>query len=77
MKENCPVLLPRLAARLKASGDYHACFLAALEAAADEAGIDPFCIRTERQLLSEASAFFSPAEGRLPAAFGRLFSAVS
>lgn len=58
--ENCSLreinekLLPRLARRLKArEGDYHALLVRYLEKSAEEAGISPFEIRTEAELLQE------------------------
>lgn len=47
-------LLPRLAKKLRVKeGDYHGLLLSLLEKAAEEAGLSPFQIRTEEELLRE------------------------
>lgn len=47
-------LLPRLARKLKAKeGDYHTMLMHYLEKSAEEAGVSPFKIRTEAELLRE------------------------
>ena len=44
-------VLPRVRKALDCRGDYYALFLCALEQAAEEAELDPFCIRTEDEML--------------------------
>ena len=45
-------LLPRLESKVKISGDYHDAMLGFLEAAAEEAGIEPFRVYTEEELIA-------------------------
>ena len=45
-------VLPRVRKALDCRGDYYALFLCALEQAAEEAELDPFCIRTEDEMLA-------------------------
>ena len=60
-------LLPALASRVKASkGDYYDIFIGALEHAANSAGIDPFVICTERELLTKVLKVYDPASGNIP-----------
>ncbi|MBR4928133.1 MAG: patatin-like phospholipase family protein [Oscillospiraceae bacterium] len=60
-------LLPALASRVKASkGDYYDVFIGALEHAAASAGIDPFVIFTERELLAKVLKVYDPASGNIP-----------
>ena len=62
-------VLPRLASRTKSGdADYYQLLLALMETAADEAGVDPFKIRTESELLDELFLHYPPADGRLPKA---------
>ena len=46
------VLLPRLESKVKIKGDYYDAMLGFLEAAAEEAGIEPFRIYTEEELIA-------------------------
>ena len=48
-------LLPKLESRAGGKGDYHAALLGFLETAADEAGVDPFRIYTEDELVAEVT----------------------
>ncbi len=58
LREMNESLLPRLARRLRVrGGDYHKLLLAYLEAEAEAAGISPFQIRTEEDLLLQIAAY--------------------
>lgn len=51
-------LLPRVRKNLECRGDYYDLLICALEAAAEEAGIEPFVVRTEPELLAELRGKF-------------------
>ncbi len=59
-------LLPRLRRKLDGEGDYHDLLIRALEQAAEEAGLDPFRIRTEDELIKELQGIYGFAAGRYP-----------
>lgn len=53
LRYHCERRLPRIARRLDVSeGDYYELLVACLERAAQERGIDPMAVYTDRQLLS-------------------------
>ncbi len=52
LRELCEKELPRLAKGLAAEGDYYDLFIALLEVAASESGIEPFCFYGDRELLA-------------------------
>ena len=59
--------LPRLRKSLDCKGgDYYALALAALERAAEEAGIEPFAVYTEAELLKLLEKDYGPEAGRFP-----------
>ncbi|MBR5429450.1 MAG: patatin-like phospholipase family protein [Firmicutes bacterium] len=59
-------LLPRMENRVKAAGDYHGALVSLLEAAAAEAGVEPFRIYTEEELIRELAGRFDHDEKRYP-----------
>ena len=70
-------ILPALASRVKASkGDYYDIFLGALEHAAKTAGIDPFTICPEQELLSKVLKVYDPASGNIPRSFIRTLPSI-
>ena len=70
-------ILPALASRVKASkGDYYDIFLGALEHAAKTAGIDPFTICSEQELLSKVLKVYDPASGNIPRSFIRTLPSI-
>jgi len=59
--------IPALAGRVRASKeDYYGIFAAALESAAEAAGIDRFHIFTEQELLAKVLRIYDPASGNIP-----------
>ena len=50
--------------------------LAALEAAADSAGIDPFTVCSEQELLSKVLKVYDPAAGNIPRSFIRTLPSI-
>lgn len=60
-------LLPRLENQAKALGDYHQVLLRFLDVAAAEAGLEPFRIYTEEQLIAELSRVYSHEGQNYPA----------
>ena len=71
--------IPALASRVRAAkpDDYYTVFLCALEAAAEEAGIDPFRIVTDQDLLTQVLKVYDPASGNVPKAFTRTLPSFS
>lgn len=65
LREINETLLPRLTG--KGSGDYYDALLALLEAAADEAGIDPFRIYTEDELIAALGRHYDHSSKVYPA----------
>lgn len=59
-------LLPRLRRKLNSGADYYDLLICALEQAAEEAGLDPFQIRTEETLIEELRETFGFQIGRYP-----------
>lgn len=70
--------LPALASRLRVpkTDGYYELFLAALEAAADSAGIDPFTVLSEQELLSKVLKVYDPAAGNVPRSFVRTLPSI-
>ena len=70
--------IPALAARVKAvrDDDYYNVFVYMLETGAEEAGIDPFKIVTEQDLLKQVLKVYDPASGDIPKAFTRTLPSV-
>lgn len=65
-------ILPSMASRLKVpKGTYYDIFIAALENAAESAGIEKFAYYTEQELLSKVLKVYDPAAGIIPKSFGR------
>ena len=66
-------ILPRLARELEVKGDYHEVLLAFVEQAAAALEVDPFAIRTERQLWDEVlAAYRKHNKKKLPKGLSRL-----
>ena len=60
-------ILPKIAFRANALGkDYYDVLIAAVEIAASEAGIDPYRIYTEDELIPEVLSHYPASEGSLP-----------
>ena len=68
LRELCEKELPRLARGLNVTGDYYELFLALLEIAAEESGIDPFRFYGDRELLAAVSEAQSREKEAAPAA---------
>ena len=65
-------IIPALASRLRVSkGSYYDILIAALEHAAEDAGIERFSYYTEQDLLSKVLKVYDPASGSIPRLFGR------
>lgn len=60
------VLIPRVERRLDAIGDYYDVLVTMLEAAAEEAGLDPFQIFTEESLIAALAKRYSHKFKRYP-----------
>ena len=56
LRDLCEKELPRMAKALEIEGDYYDLFIALLEVAAEERGIDPFRFYGDRELLAEVRA---------------------
>ena len=65
--------LPALASRVRAAktDDYYTVLICSLETAAEAAGIDPFRIVTDQDLLKQILKVYDPASGNIPKAFTR------
>lgn len=65
--------IPALASKVKASrtDDYYTVFICSLETSAEAAGIDPFSIVTDQDLLRQVLKIYDPASGNIPKAFTR------
>ena len=67
LREFCEKELPRLAKGLGVTGDYYELFLALLEVAAEEKGLDKLRFYGDREFLAAVSAPGGAAEGSRPA----------
>ena len=65
--------IPALASRVRAakSDDYYTVLICSMETAAETAGIDPFQIVTDQDLLKKILKVYDPASGNIPKAFTR------
>ena len=65
--------IPALASRVRAakSDDYYTVLICSMETAAEAAGIDPFQIVTDQDLLKKILKVYDPASGNIPKAFTR------
>ena len=59
-------LLPRLRRSLDCRGDYYDLAIAAMERAAEEAGLEPFHIYTEDELMAALRREYREPAGRYP-----------
>lgn len=59
-------LLPRLRRSLDCRGDYYDLVIAAMERAAEEAGLEPFHIYTEDELMAALRRYYGEPSGRYP-----------
>lgn len=59
-------LLPRLRRSLDCRGDYYDLAIAAMERAAEEAGLEPFHIYTEDELMAALRRYYGEPSGRYP-----------
>lgn len=59
-------LLPRLESKVKIKGDYHDAMLGFLEAAAEEAGVEPFRVYTEEELIAQLKEHYDFDSKKIP-----------
>ena len=59
-------LLPRLRRSLDCRGDYYDLAISAMERAAEEAGLEPFHIYTEDELMAALRRYYGEPSGRYP-----------